>query len=264
MAGGVTDVLFRRGKVNGRENLWMMERPTGHVITRMKPLCDHDRGFICSHPSNTMYIMEFCSTCKEIRAYNTETKNGSIVFKGISVCGMCTGPNGTIFVVDFFGDIFQLEWKSKDRLSVIQGLPKLKISEGSMNKMCYLATINCIVVVSVKSCVEVISLSDGSCMWKLQKGVDGVYMQPCDVCSCPENNVLFVCSKNAKIFLFNNATGIILQMVDLGSEMKECYGLYWSNCKLVLLGQDKTDEKMSKVMSFSVHDEERNNEVTCF
>ena len=108
---------------------------------------------------------------------------------------------------------------------------------------------------SVKSCVEAISLSDGSCMWKLQKGIDGVDMQPCDVCPCPENNALFVCCKSAKIFLVNGTTGVILQVVDLGSEMKECYDLYWSNSKLVLLGQDNTDEKMSKVMSFSVEDE---------
>ena len=140
MSECTADVLFRRAKVNGRETLWMMERPTGHVITRMKSLCDHDRGFICSNPSNTMYIMEFCYACKEIRAYNIETKNASIVFKGIAVCGMCTGPNDTIFVIDSFGDIFQLEWKSKDRLSVIQGLPTLKISEGSMNKMCLFDT----------------------------------------------------------------------------------------------------------------------------
>ena len=103
-------------RVKGSTKYWIrvIHRLTGSTINDIPSACNHITQ-VNKHPRHPDYVLESCSTCEEIRAYNIKTTGKQTVHRGSKIIRIFDGADGSLIVVDIHGALSKLVW-DKDLL----------------------------------------------------------------------------------------------------------------------------------------------------
>ena len=78
------DKLLVRVMENRKHWIRVMDKLSGEVISEMISMCNHV-SYLKKHPTDADSVLEKCSECKEIRVYNTHSKNCDIIYSATGI-----------------------------------------------------------------------------------------------------------------------------------------------------------------------------------
>ena len=203
-------------------------------------MCKHKQVLVNKHPRHADYVLESCSTCQELRAYNINTTEPFIVHNGFNIIRMCEGPAGSLLVLDKSIGLckLKLDWP-EDPLKEGQVVCIGHIVSQGINKQllrfCY-AINHDILLCTVKDCTEdrdyeILAMKLGSekTSWRLSGKVDGHVIKPeCMTCD-PDGNTYVSDRASNRIMKIDGLTGEILSTSLLDEEEIMIISMHWSN-----------------------------------
>ena len=176
----VNDLLLVRVKDGTKYWIRVINRLTGSRINDIPSMCSHLTRLI-RHPRDADYVLESCSTCKEVLAHNIHTSKKFMVHKGSKIIRMCAGADGPLLVVDTDCALSNLEWNihlQNAQLHYIQQVPSERLDKRFL-RLCYVERRD-ILLCTVKDWKEgqkyeiiAVKLDKGTFLWKLLGVVDG-------------------------------------------------------------------------------------------
>ena len=133
--------------------------------------CDHHTiaGKINHLKIHDEAFLESCYKCGEISVFDINTEQYKIAYKKCQPIAMCSGPDGTILVLDRKSSVLQFDLDQRKpelklRFTISPKMKKLRDKRTSP-KICYLEQQGT-VVMDVFQHIRSINLSDGSALWQ--------------------------------------------------------------------------------------------------
>ena len=181
-------------------------KPTGRSIDAT---CNHDglRRFVRLTVRNTEYLCVGCAdgVCRNIRLVNIETSKVTMAYNGIGVISMCQGEANTLYTLDWYGEISELD-TSHTNFTLRRTLPQV---DSWPRNMCYIKEYGIIVLSSMdEKRVFAVRSSDGLIVWDKECTPSGlVYLHQVDL-------VIVGYSENSRLIAVAAGSGDIIQTID--------------------------------------------------
>ena len=189
------------------------ERMKGRIFHTMVSACDHWllQGCLatCCSQDDDEYLVEACPECRNIRIYDSWVLVNEFAFENVRHSCICSGPDGTIFVwghmkllnLRLDGTRFRLLSTSRWLLNGGKEVPMAK----EVASMCYAE--GCNTIVFLANCNDGYNHLFGilwpkhsskilRVVWEYCGSVNGIPLDPFDVCSTPCGNVCIANTTN--------------------------------------------------------------------
>ena len=227
------------------------------------PECGHNYHFYCRlvELQNPNYVAEICWACSVIRTYNIERKCLVSTYRKCKPRKVCSGPDGTILVLDNKGQLLQLKWDSE-----AEKFHQEKTVQTSIKApwcMTYMMENDTLIVTHAsKKCtcrrclykygishlsaspdtIQAVKIRDGSTLWKVSGKVNDKEMFPSGICHDSMTRIYAADSSNKRLIVLNTLTGDVLDAVPTMELSGIVEGLWWSDTSaqlIVLHNQNK-------------------------
>ena len=224
-------------RVKGATKYWIrvIHRLTGSTINDIPSACANTTQ-VNKHPRHPDYVLESCSTCEEIRAYNIKTTGKQIVHRGSKIIRLFDGPDGSLIVVDMRGALSRLVWEKgpleEVRLEYIREVPSKRFQKEFV-RLCY---VEChgVLICTVKDREEdyellAVRLGSRSIAWRLFGPVEGRLFQPGSETCDSDGNAYVSDRMTNRILKIDGLTGEILSILLVEDGDKMIQSMRWSN-----------------------------------
>ena len=228
------DFLLLRQCKASKGSIQVLNRLTGEIIYKVASQCDHKTCDIRGHPRDKNCILESCTKCAVIRAYDVKMETCKTVSTDREeITIMWTGPSGSLLAMDTVYQCLQFDWNHEDetlRLVHDRGVRENVVVENDrpLNpiRFCYIEKNDFLVVTSKKNAepwdVRAMKLTD-ICRgivyvrWKLS-GVVKPHALACDsdvnlyISDIETNNIFVIDGSNGnpiKVLLPQDGIGTI-------------------------------------------------------
>ena len=228
MRVNIKDQLLLRGWLDEKGFIKIIDKNTGCTANAFPSLCNHFQYCrVNEHPTNPEFVVEACTMCDAVRAYNLNTSQGHRVYVGCKPFQICSGPPGTVLIIDIEHRILQLRWseeKQKFHLDCAVQTNAKSVWEMRYAKGRYIV----IIISRSPGHIEAVSLNDGSTLWEHEGTINGEKIHPTAV-TCDTFGRVYVsdCGKEWLLVL-DCETGALLQELSLEERMGYVLDVCWT------------------------------------
>ena len=199
---------------------------SGWVSYNIASACDHwlSQGCLAtcwSEDDDEEYLVEACPECRNIRIYNSDELVEELAFQNVRHSCICTGPDGTIFVWGHMKLLhLQLDGTRFRLLSTIrhllQGNENVQLAKDAAS-MCFVE--ECKTIVMLADChdgpnhydIFGIVWPSGVVAWQLCDRINGISLDPQDVCCTPRGDVCVANTTN--VLLLDPKDGSLIDVL---------------------------------------------------
>ena len=210
-------VIFGRRDILGPLSLYMFQNnPDGQLVeTQMDAPCQHYGSYtiLISMVQNGKELLAVsCCECSDIKLIDMDTKQITPVFKSPTdpLVGMCSGPNGGLFVVMSSGNVQQLD----SSFSIINmfHLSSFINDPFSFYFLCYLPAPHNTFVFYFKSKLRGVSLQNGHQVWSQPWNW---FTPHCLLYCAPQEILLAGVLFEPKAYVVNPSNGSVIQTIQI-------------------------------------------------